>query len=75
MSDLISTEDVELLGIKDILVLLKISRSTFDRARISSRGSITKFPDPDLSFGKTPRWRVRTVASWLEASTKSTSPC
>lgn len=52
---------VALLGPRDFAAYLKIRPRTFATWRAAG-----KLPPPDLACGKVLRWRIGTVARWLD---------
>jgi predicted DNA-binding transcriptional regulator AlpA len=50
-----------LLRISDLVRFLVCDRRTIERLRASG-----KLPRPDLSIGRSPRWRASTIQAWVE---------
>jgi predicted DNA-binding transcriptional regulator AlpA len=55
-----------LLGIKDLTTILGVSRRLLERER-----SAGKFPPPDLTIGRMPRWQRETIARWIANAGKN----
>jgi hypothetical protein len=69
--DRIANGEAELLDIGEICKRLKISRSTLERVRetpSNPKKKTIQFPEPDLWFGKSPRWEIQTFKKWLAES-------
>ena len=68
----------DLLTIEDICKKLSISKSTLDRLRgISKKNEILMmydFPEPLLYIGKSPRWSVQQINSWIQRISKVNIP-
>lgn len=59
-----ANDDLKMLDMTDICELLCIGKRTLQTWRQNGQ-----FPSPDLSIGKTVRWRRSTVKGWIEKQT------
>lgn len=61
-SALTTTTAIEpLLKLNDLPPILGACRRTIERMRSSGR-----FPKPDLTIGRMPRWKVSTIRTWID---------
>jgi len=50
----------QLHSVEDVAAALKVSRRKLERLRAAGR-----FPKPDVTLGRSPRWRATTITAWL----------
>ena len=62
--------DIQLLNTKDLMNILRVSRSTINRWLKDPTACDVPFPQPTFIFGRSGRWTKAQIVAWVDACVK-----